>query len=112
MTALVGLTLGAGLAVVVGVWRLSFYGFWGGLMWPLLIWAGVALWITVRKQKAATETVTLAAGTIVGMAPVVWLETRGMPFYEVWFPLVMGLLLALGLSPLYVAIGIWRTSHN
>jgi uncharacterized membrane protein YGL010W len=73
-------------------------------MWPLLVLAPLALWFAAKRQRAADEAVVLALGAGLGLAPIAWLEGRGQPAYEFWFPLAIASLAALVLAPLYVAL--------
>jgi type IV secretory pathway TraG/TraD family ATPase VirD4 len=86
---------------------LMFFGFWAGLMWPLLILAPLALWFCIRRQRAAREGLRFAFGISLGLMPWAWFDWyagRGVNGNEIWFPIVLALLVGCVFAPLYVAL--------
>jgi len=104
VAGLAGALAGAFAAIAVGPQTLALYGFWAGVIWPLLALAPLAFWFSATRQRAAVEAIVFALGTSLGLGPTAWLEARGQPAYEFWFPLAIASLTALVLAPLYVAL--------
>ena len=101
--AAIGLAAGAANAAVL----LAFVGFWGGLMWLLLITGPLGFWYSARRQKAKAEAVTFATGVALGLAPGAWYDwyaNRGLNGSEVWFPVVLAFLIGLTFAPAFIGI--------
>jgi hypothetical protein len=84
-----------------------FFGFWAGLMWPLLVFAPLALWFCVRRQHAGREALRFSLGVCLGLMPWAWFDwyaDRGVNGNEIWFPIVLALLVGCVLAPFYIAL--------
>jgi hypothetical protein len=106
----IGATIGFLGGAVHGAPILMFFGFWAGLMWPLLVIAPLALWFCVRRQHARREGLMFAFGVSLGLMPWAWFDWyagRGVNGNEIWFPIVLALLVGCVLAPLYVALSRW-----
>jgi uncharacterized membrane protein YccC len=109
--AMIGILGGA----VHGAPILMFFGFWAGLMWPLLIIAPLALWFCVRRQHAGREGVMFAFGVSLGLMPWAWFDWyagRGVNGNEIWFPIILALLVGCVLAPLYAALSRLTRRHQ
>lgn len=99
-----GCVLG-GVATATGLLRaLSLFGVWEGGMWLAFGLAPLALFFAARWQKAGGEALGFALGFAVGVLPGALYLTRGLPAYELGFPMGMSVLCGLILAPLIVAI--------
>lgn len=101
--AAIGLVAGAANAAVL----LAFFGFWGGLMWLLLITGPLGFWYSARRQKARGEAVTFATGVALGLLPGAWYDwyaNRGLNGGEVWFPVLLAFLIGLTFAPTFIGI--------
>jgi hypothetical protein len=97
-----GLTAGAAISLTGTVQFLSVIGFWLGAMWivvPLAFFAAAYAW---RSQEAPGSVITLAAGTAAGLLPGAIREGQGLPAYEVWFPILIGVAVAICIAPVYI----------
>jgi hypothetical protein len=108
---LLPLFVGAVIGFVSGAFRgamvLAFIGFWGGLMWVLVLSGPVGLWYSARHQHAGGEALTLSTGFSFGLVPWAfydWYVLRGLNQGEIWFPIALAFLVGLTLAPLFVAI--------
>ena len=109
--AMIGIIGGA----VHGAPILMFFGFWAGLIWPLLVVAPVAIWFCVRRQHAAREGLMFAFGVSLGLMPWAWLDwyaDRGVNGNEIWFPIILAFLVGCVLAPLYVALSRSARRHQ
>ena len=63
-----GIVVGLVLGAVRGALFLAYIGFWGGLMWLLLVGGPLGLILAARKQYAAAA-LTFAAAIAAGLMP-------------------------------------------
>jgi hypothetical protein len=102
----VGTVLGIVAGAFQGVVFLTLYGFWGGLMWPLLVGGLLALWFAAGKQRAGREAIVFGLGAALGLTPWAIYEWRihDLNGNEVWFPILLAFLAGSLLSPIFVVL--------
>jgi hypothetical protein len=101
--ALIGILVGA----VHGALLLTFVGFWGGLMWLLLLGGPLGLWVAAKKLHGGGDALAFGLGIAVGLAPWAfyeWHSRHDLNGNEVWFPITLSFLAGLMISPVFLAI--------
>ena len=108
---LIGVSAGAANAAPI----LLFFGFWAGLIFPLLILGPLALWFSNRHQRSIREALGFSVGLSLALSAFAvfdWYSSRGVNGNEIWFVSLLALLAGFVLSPAYVAMSRRRTSDQ